>query len=1095
MAQPPLSREQLRRAGFSEQEVSDYFARRGELPAITTTAKAPGPIERSIARAGLALGKTTPSLYAFGEEREQMTPAQRQQLERARGARFLAEDIGKGIAGQPERTVARSIAGVAKLARMPQAEALVEKSRRIEEATEPQTTLGLISRFGAEAAAMLPGGVLTGAVRSAIESASGPEQSMVNLLARQVGLPEIQNTYARSALDMALDVAVPKAVRGVFGRRGARAAEEATEAVSPKQAAEIAGPPVRSNLLEGVQRPTREGVTPRATPLTEEIDPTLYARAEQISNDPKIQQRYLEATRKFVQEVETPLRVTPEDKAAGLFPGKRVGALREAETFDQIRKQVADDLGLPVHQIASRSSTGAKLDRFDLLRVRTAVNDLMIEEDELFKLINEVGADPEQVARARFRLGELAAERNGLLDTFTTARTQTGRDLNALKITALRTMDPVTWMARIQQAAQRPLTEAEQVAIRQAANRQDKNALFRIASETQKSTLPEKFIALVKAGMLSAPRTFLSNLGGTTISTALEAAKDVPATVFDTLIGGYTGTRTKSASIPGLVRTAFTGARAGVDDAMRVMRGELPSTAQLDMPREVRFDTPILNHYTRAVFRSLSATDQFFKNMAIARSVDEQARLLARAEGLRGDAFKARAAELIQRPTDEMAMRAIADAEIATFQETSGLSQAAVSLRNYANKATGGIGGDLLFPFTKTPANIAVRIYEYSPANLVYQTGQLAKLLYKNTPNAALQRQVVEGLGRGTTGSIAAVYLGYKLAQDGRMTGFYPRNQRERDQWETSGKVEGAIKLTEDSDWLPVAKYSPLGNLLQIGAAMYEMKEDPGTTAGTAVLGAATAPFRSVAELPMMANVNDIIEAFQKFGTAESADAITGITGRLTTGMIPGSGLVRSVTAATDPLLRETKGANVRETAINRIMASLPGASEQLPPRVDPLGRIAQRGVSPLGAFFNPSVAREDLTRIDPVRAELERTNANVGRITRDPRETGEQFAQREIEVGSTIRQVLAAVMQSPAYVAIGQMPIANARQALEAYNEQLPENERIDLAKISDDRIRSRLQGKILERVSSTVKSQMRKGREQTFPSQLTPFMESIVR
>ena len=124
------------------------------------------------------------------------------------------------------------------------------------------------------------------------------------------------------------------------------------------------------------------------------------------------------------------------------------------------------------------------------------------------------------------------------------------------------------------------------------------------------------------------------------------------------------------------------------------------------------------------------------------------------------------------------------------------------------------------------------------------------------------------------------------------MTGFFPDNQRERDEWEQQGKVEGAMKVGSDSRWIQINKYSPVGNLMQIGAQMHSLEVNPRVDLFERGVGAATAPLRAVAELPMVANVNDLIKAFQAAGGPETAESLTRVAGRFAGGLIPGSGLL-----------------------------------------------------------------------------------------------------------------------------------------------------------------------------------------------------------
>jgi hypothetical protein len=859
---------------------------------------------------------------------------------------------------------------------------------------------------------------------------------------------------------------------GMAGMRAIRALRARAPGQTVGQVARGAVGSLSDRLQRALGGTTMPAATPRATPLTEAIDPESYVNVPRFSADPAVQDRIRAAAAKAVEEVNIPLRTTADDVAAGR--ATRVGVLREQESLESVRQKVAEELNLDPADIVTRAKDGKPLDRFDLLTVRNALMDATAEEDAILKRLADKNNPPlaDEIDELRGRYARVSGERNALFEALSIGRTQQGRDLNALKIAARQTFDPLVWEARLTELAKRPLTEAEKVDLRRAVDNQDQGELFRLAQVMREATTKEKFVALFKAGMLSAPRTYLSNAFGNAAMAGMETAKEVPAAFFDTLLGAFTGQRSKYFDPQAILSASKKGAISGVEDAKRVLRGQVPRNMQTDLPREINFNSRILDVYSKTVFRSLSATDQFFRNMAIARSLDEQARVLARSEGLKGEAFTARVAELVERPTDAMSGRAIADAEIATFQDDGTLARGALLARRGLNSVTGGVGGDLLFPFAKTPANIAQRIIDYSPINLVRQMGKVVQLSLRGKGEVAkAQKDIVEQLGRFSIGT-AALYAGYALAKEGMMTGFFPDNQRERDEWEQQGKIEGAMKVGSDSPWIQVSKYSPIGNLMQIGAQMYNLEVNPRVDLFERGIGAATAPFRAVAELPMVANVNDLIKAFQAAGGPETAESLTRVAGRFAGGLIPGSGLLRSVAAGTDPYVRETRGATAGETVKQQVQAAIPGARGSLPVRVDPLGRPQQQYFGLLGSLTSPSQVREDLTRKDPVRAELARTGAVVGRIERQRTETGEQYAKREQLVGRAISRHLQNVMRTPEYAEIGRMDVREARQMLEQYAAQMGTVERIDIGKISDDRIRARLQGLVLQQQAARVKS-----------------------
>jgi hypothetical protein len=1007
---------------------------------------------------------------------------------------------------------------------------------RLQQAYEMSEAVG---RLPAEIGkyAMTGGPIVPAALGAAEAIGSTPEESeaaFLGGLAGRFGMTGTQQALesaSRTPLGRALTSAAMSVVPDALMRGGTRGAERLRTGMAARQAQAPAAPTPRPMEAPSAPAPSAAATGPAQlemgfdlpqTPVPE-VKPTTMPKATMraqalmqpseiegvvnfrtFSDDPLVQDRMKAAASKFVSEVDTPMRVTQSDKAQGRFPGKKVGDLINSESLDEVREKVAADLALNPVELVERTKNGERLDRFDLLRVRTAINDVLAEEDALFKQLDSRSLTDDETAKVNFRLSQLDQERNALMETFTTQRTGTARDLNALKATALRTADPIAWIARAQKLAQRPLSDAERAAIREAADLKDLEKLNQIASDLQKFTWQDKFRSLYTSGLLTAPKTYAANILGNTAMAGLETAKEFPATFFDRVLSAWTGVETKSLSSLNpitMAKVSADGAKKGGDNAIRVAKGERPADAPLELSREVRYDNKFLDWYTRVVSRSLSAPDQFFRGMATVRSLDEQARAMAKAEKLTGDAFTQRVNELRARPTDEMAMRSVADAEIATFQENSALARAAEGARDFLNKAPGGVLGDILIPFRRTPANIAKRIYEYSVLNAVsLKNLKRAQDVLLRRIGADEQREFVNALGRASVGS-GIIGLGYILASEGRMTGFFPTTQRERDAWDQQGKLEGALKIDDKSPWVQVAKYSPFGNLLQVGAQMYNIDQDLEVTPLGAkwITANVTAPLKSAVELPMVANINDLIDVGRTFGTAESGEAAMKIAGRTATGLLPFAGLARAVTGGIDPYVRETKAPTVPGSLKAQVMNVIPGVSQKLPPRVDPLGKIQERPYGLLGSIFAPSQIREDVTKTDPVVGELARTGAVIGRLERGKQETPDQYAMREQIIGNAVRTALANVIaRDPQYRALGNVDPARARLLMEAYNQTRNPDEQIDVSRLSDERIVARLQGNYLERQAENVKnliSRMSRRGQQKLPSNIESAMKAVIR
>jgi hypothetical protein len=373
-----------------------------------------------------------------------------------------------------------------------------------------------------------------------------------------------------------------------------------------------------------------------------------------------------------------------------------------------------------------------------------------------------------------------------------------------------------------------------------------------------------------------------------------------------------------------------------------------------------------------------------------------------------------------------------------------------------------------------TPANIATTIVDYSPLGIVKPLVGLTKLL-RGSKDYTVQKSVVEALGRVSTGS-AAIAAGYLLAKAGKATGFYPYDERTRNQWQLSGKQEGSLLI--DGKWYQANRISPLGNLVAIGAAMHDLITGNADALSTFV-GAATAPASAVMDLPMVAGVRDLVEAGRDAGTPRAREALGRFGGRAIQSLVPAASLVRGAAYAMDPNVRDTKSGGL----MAKVEAQLPILSKNLPMRVDALGRPVTRELGTIGSFLSPVGVKQDLTASDAVRAELVRTNAAIEPLAKAKNETDEAFVQRQQQTGARIKQALESVIQSPGYAKLGQLDAGTIRRILERDN--------VNTDEISDAQIQSRYQGYVLDKIIGRVKGASSK----QLPRNITPRGQAIER
>lgn len=822
---------------------------------------------------------------------------------------------------------------------------------------------------------------------------------------------------------------------------------------------------------------TRAAQAPaRTTPLTEPVtDPDRYANIGRMtSEEPGLSEALRETVQGAVESRQLGERLPPRGREV-------LGRLRDAETEDMLKARVADLFGGQPSDIVARTAQGERVGRERLLRA----TEELLERQQRINDLNErlrsgLVVDADEVRRLESMRD---AEREAAYDLFagiSAQKTETARDLAAMRFGVSLSDNPIVWKERLEELAKRPLTAEEIAQAEVLAVRQDVNGLVRLGTAIRKATPTEKLVTLYKTSLLTSPKTHLANLFGNVGMAAVRQVRDVAATFADMALAAATGQRTKVLDIGGRWRATARGAAKGLEDAKRVMRGELPSAEKFREIREVNYDSALANLYTKGVFRSLDASDRVFRGLAFAESIDEQARAIAMNKGLRGDAARTFVENVTKAPTTEMVADAMLAADIATFQQSGELSRVALSARRKL-----GALGDLLFPFAKTPANIAQTIVNYSPLGITgSQFRKNLKRVLASEATTSQQRMVAERIGEVSTGT-ALILLGYLKGQDGTMTGFFPADSRTRAQWEAEGKLEGAVKV--GNDWVQINRISPVGNMLTVGAALADVERgNPGMLA--MALGSLAAPLSAITDLPMVQGLSNLTEIIDTQATPEQREAAaTRLAGGIVGGAIPFSGLLRSAQQALDPTVREARTEGRVESAVRQATAGVPGLAQRLPAKVDPMGRPVERGGTALERFISPFQRRTDITTQDPVQRALADANAVVGRVDRRKGETPEAYATRAQLTGETVRQAVGRVVESPAYAAIDTMNVDRLRRGLVDAG--------VDTEGLSDDGIRNAWRSVVLDRVIRRAKSVASRRMPNTTPSLVRQLERAVER
>jgi hypothetical protein len=420
-------------------------------------------------------------------------------------------------------------------------------------------------------------------------------------------------------------------------------------------------------------------------------------------------------------------------------------APRTPVTWEEVQTEAAK-LGLNPESLSRK-----KVDRLhgpDMLAIRNIVSSNLEAMEVAGKKLAEGGmlTDLER-SKLVAQMNAMDAQNMALLDKFTEARTRAGRDLNNLKMVAMRSNDPVAWMARAQQWAGKPLEPATRELIQQLAREGKVQDYLQLMQTLRKSGTLEKIGTYWRASILYNPLTHIVNTANNAALAGLETAKDVPGSVFDRLLSLATGQRTLTAPSIRQAKAGLAGARQGLREAWQVVRGIPVDEAlqKFDFGHDVNFGNgwggKLFNAYVQVPFRGLGAADRVFKTAAVRYSLVNQ----AEAKGID-------VASVLANPPDDMMMQAVLDAAQATVQDATTIGKILGTV-SHAGKGA----GVFVVPFSRTPGAVATRTAEYTPfgaAMGIAKAQKVVRAAMKGAEfSAADQREAAKLLGRATTGA------------------------------------------------------------------------------------------------------------------------------------------------------------------------------------------------------------------------------------------------------------------------------------------------------------------------------------------------------
>ena len=477
-----------------------------------------------------------------------------------------------------------------------------------------------------------------------------------------------------------------------------------------------------------------------------------------------------------------------------------------------------------------------------------------------------------------------------------------------------------------------------------------------------KTSVADKAKAVQSMAQLSSVATFARNIGGNVTFGAVDTmTQDGFGVALDWLLSKATGKRTV-----GIDKGWFSSeARKGAVDAMQ--KSILEVAGDVDMDGGA-------NRYGQSSGRAFkmdsSPTERFFSRwqqlMGYSLTTsDKFSRGAIEAEQVRGlNAIKNSGLT-----NDEMQALAQAMANYRLFQNQGIAYSASKATHDFLNLAgfggkvgaatrQGGFGlGDFVNTYPGVPANLGVKVLEYSPANVIKGGIEMVDVMIKakqGKVDVVKQQQAVMDVARGLAG-VPAFALFAALTKAGFIRNWDDEDDLDvRAQNSAEGKtgiqfnLDGALRYLKgdkslewrESDRLDsIGWLEPINGFMAVGSLM--ANEPEGASKWAYVGDIAEGAVQAFLDIPVMSNISGMVDTFN-YSKADSTmgklgEAAVSYGGDLLTSFIPSA--VRGVAKGLDPYYRDTTGDTAAETALNRVKLAIPGLRETLPVKLDNFGQ------------------------------------------------------------------------------------------------------------------------------------------------------------
>lgn len=530
----------------------------------------------------------------------------------------------------------------------------------------------------------------------------------------------------------------------------------------------------------------------------------------------------------------------------------------------------------------------------------------------------------------------------------------------------------------------------------------------------------DKWNAWRYLSMLGNPRTHIRNIVGNVGFQPVRFTKDRIAAVIESGVSAASGgklQRTKSfATNPALYAAAWQ----DFDSVSDVLSGNKYDDVQsIINDNRTIFKTKPLEALRKANTNALSVEDMWFKRITYAGALSGY----LNANGVTADQLKSGNVDpnLLSAARDYAGQEALK----ATYNDRNVVSDKVIQ----AARALGPFG-EAVLPFKRTPANILVRGFEYSPLGLAKG---LTYDLYQVKQGNMTGAQAIDNIAAGMTGT-GLMLLGGLLAAAGIVSGGAGDDEKQAQFNELTGGQTYALNLPGGGsitlDWL-----APEALPFFMGVQAMESFGEEGLT-GDTITSAFASISEPMLEMSMLQSLNDLID---NVSYAASNEKLSGLVGSslisYLTQAIPTIGGQIERTFEDKRYSTYTNKDSLLPTgvqyALGKASAKIPVWDFQQVPYIDAWGREEETGLLPMRAlnnFLNPAYTSS--LNVTPVDEEIQRLYNATGvgsvipsradkSITVDGEDinlSGDKYVEYAKTKGGTAFDLLSSIIDTSAY-------------------------------------------------------------------------------